>query len=80
MKIEYKYDNDYSIEVLQTEVDRICLEVTQLSNLDLFNQYTDLAGGDDYDSCYTPYGLIVYRELEAELDERLINIGFFPSD
>ena len=46
------------------------------SNEELLDEYTDLAGGDDYDGCYTERGEWQYIEVEKELRKRLTEIGF----
>lgn len=51
-------------------------QVAALSNEALLDEYTDFAGGDDYDGCHTDGGMVVWQELQEELTKRLIAIGF----
>lgn len=51
-------------------------QVEALSNEELLQDYTDLAGGDDYDGCHTVHGQLVYELLGEELRNRLTKIGF----
>ena len=51
-------------------------EVPLLSNEELFDRYTSLAGGDDHDGCYTNRGLYEWHIVNAEFTERLKKIGF----
>lgn len=51
-------------------------KVKQMSNEVLLEELLQLAGGDDYDGCFTPIGLRQYEILKSELDSRLLKCGF----
>jgi len=51
-------------------------QVEQMSNEDLLADTMNLAGGDDYDGCFTLKGLRQFEILENELNKRLVNCGF----
>jgi hypothetical protein len=46
-------------------------EIQHLSNGELLHETLQMAGGDDYDGCFTDFGQWEYAALRAELDERL---------
>jgi hypothetical protein len=54
--------------------------VSQMSNEELLRETLDLAGGDDYDGCFTDKGRRQYEILEAELHSRLLKYGFLGED
>lgn len=45
--------------------------IAALSNAALLDETLSLAGGDDYDGCFTKEGAVSYELLEAELRRRL---------
>lgn len=47
-----------------------------LPNIDLMNETSVSAGGDDYDGCFTARGQWEYDALNDELTARLVAIGF----
>ena len=54
--------------------------VAGMSNEDLVQQTVGLAGGDDYDGCFTPEGRKAYIALTSELNKRLKTAGFIQQD
>lgn len=46
-------------------------QIRGLSNAELLEETLQMAGGDDYDGCFTDFGLWEYTALRAELEERL---------
>lgn len=54
-------------------------KVKAMDNEDLFSEYTALAGGDDYDGCWTKQGRIEWEIIEAEITERLKACGFLKT-
>jgi hypothetical protein len=46
-------------------------EIQRLGNGDLLEETLRMAGGDDYDGCFTDFGQWEYGVLRAELEERL---------
>lgn len=48
----------------------------EMSNSDLLLEYTQMAGGDDYDGCYTESGQWEWEQLQKELNDRLVKVGF----
>jgi hypothetical protein len=45
--------------------------ISQLSNRFLYEETFELAGGDDYDGCFTAEGIIKFEMLQKELVDRL---------
>lgn len=45
--------------------------IVKLSNANLLEETLDLAGGDDYDGCFTRNGEVTYQILTSELKKRL---------
>lgn len=59
-------------------INKYTKEITSLDNEKLFEAYTELAGGDDYDAgCFTTEGEWKWRILESEFKSRLKAYGFF---
>lgn len=54
----------------------IALNLPQKTNAELLQTVLFLAGGDDYDGCFTEEGQIEYDASLSELKNRLIKIGF----
>ena len=50
------------------------------SNEDLIYNVLYLAGGDDYDGCFTPRGEFEYEISLKELSKRLISVGFIEKE
>ena len=50
--------------------------IETMSNEELLNETLGLAGGDDYDGCFTPKGQWEYDRLVEELEHRLKACGF----
>lgn len=46
------------------------------SNDKLLTETLYLAGGDDWEGCFTPEGQYEYDVLKLELERRLMEIGF----
>ena len=57
------------------EIERI----VSLSNDDLFEEYSDILPGDDYDGGFTREGSITCAIASAELIRRLVSCGFLSS-
>ncbi len=74
--INYKPNIKWHVEPTDDERADYKRQVQALSNNDLYYDTLDLAGGDDYDGCYTDHGEFVYGLLREELDSRLKAIGF----
>lgn len=51
-------------------------KISKMSNVQLLEDYTWLAGGDDYDGCYTDRGQWEYDKLTEELHRRLKECNF----
>jgi hypothetical protein len=51
-------------------------EIEALSNEQLLEEVLDLAGGDDYDGCFTSRGWRTFERLKVELESRLLKVGF----
>lgn len=51
-------------------------QIKNYSNEELLSECLNLAGGDDYDGCFTDRGEWMYGELQVELQTRLIEVGF----
>jgi len=51
-------------------------QIKNYSNEELLWECLGLAGGDDYDGCFTKQGEWKYGELQVELQRRLIEVGF----
>jgi hypothetical protein len=51
--------------------DREQQRISQLDNRFLYEETLELAGGDDYDGCFTAEGLIKFEMLKKELRDRL---------
>lgn len=87
-EIEYKCSQPYSVTSNAAEYyakrdawkeeqrEGIHKQVVALSNAELLQNYTQFAGGDDYDGCHSDGGSVVWEELENELHARLLAIGF----
>jgi hypothetical protein len=54
--------------------------VSELSNENLFEEYSDLCGGDDYDGCFTNEGYWQMGVLSEEIIKRLKDIGFLNKE
>ena len=52
-------------------------EIGAMSNRGVLYEYTSLAGGDDYDGCYTKEGEWKWEKIQEELRRRLDAYGFF---
>lgn len=50
--------------------------LNKMDNEQLLDEYTDLAGGDDYDGCLTKRGEWEWKKIQKELYSRLVKIGF----
>lgn len=48
------------------------ISISQLSNRALLEEALDLAGGDDWDGCFTKRGSWKYTQLREELERRLV--------
>ena len=68
----------YTEEEYQTIIDKVKerLDAASTSNNELLHSTLGLAGGDDYDGCFTFFGLIEYNCFQNELERRLIECGF----
>jgi hypothetical protein len=53
--------------------------IEALSNDMLLEEVLNLAGGDDYDGCFTSRGRRDYERLLTELESRLLKIGFLKA-
>jgi hypothetical protein len=51
-------------------------EIKKKTNEEVLDEYTYLAGGDDYDGCYTSQGEWKWKKIQEELNNRLREIGF----
>ena len=51
-------------------------DIKKMTNLDLMEETLGLAGGDDYDGCFTPEGSVRFSALKQELSARLWDVGF----
>ena len=51
-------------------------KIKALSNEELLEAALELAGGDDYDGCFTDKGWRTFERLKTELYSRLLEIGF----
>jgi hypothetical protein len=51
-------------------------QIKNYSNEELLWECLNLAGGDDYEGCFTDRGKWMYGELQVELQMRLIEVGF----
>lgn len=67
------------VERLSFEAKQLAL-IPELSNSFLLEEYTCLAGGDDYDGCYTPHGEKYFGLLREELNKRLVACGFLTEN
>lgn len=56
------------------------VRITALDNSKLLREFRWLAGGDDYDGCFTANGEITFRVLKEVLRNRLVSSGFLPDD
>lgn len=56
----------------------IAAKVAALDNRTLLDSTLQLAGGDDYDGCFTREGQYEYDTLAIELTRRLTACGFLP--
>lgn len=50
--------------------------ISKMSNEEVFEEYSYLQGGDDYDGCFTREGEWKYDMINMEFRLRLINIGY----
>ena len=76
MTINYKPNVEWHAEPTDEARADYKGQVQRLSNTDIYDDTLDLAGGDNYDGCYTHHGQLVYNLLREELDSRLKAIGF----
>jgi len=56
--------------------DEILARIENMSNEELLDETLCLAGGDDYDGCFTSRGSWEYSALTSELEKRLKVCGF----
>lgn len=61
---------------LKWSKEKILEQVKAYDNQKLVEETLYLAGGDDYDGCFTNKGQFEYNALLEELNRRLIEIGF----
>lgn len=54
--------------------------VKTLTNERLLGETLFLAGGDDYDGCFTDQGAYEYKVLNKELSRRLLKIGWLQKE
>lgn len=54
--------------------------IKAFDNLDLLFETLSLAGGDDYDGCFTKEGEWQYNQMCAELLQRLSKVGFISDE
>lgn len=76
MELEYDRHNR-AFGPTEEEVANYKSQVKLLNNNELFDEYTSLAGGDDYDGCHTKHGLVVWNLVADEFKRRLKTVGYF---
>lgn len=54
--------------------------MSKMNNVELMDAVFDLAGGDDYDGCFTDHGMWEFEQLTTELDRRLAQAGFYTPE
>ena len=54
--------------------------IKKMSNEELLYDTIFASGGDDYDGCFTKRGEWIFGELQVELHERLVKIGFLENE
>lgn len=62
--------------ITEAEKEEWINQVLALSNEELLDDYTELAGGDDYDGCMTAGGDVVWAAVRAEFYRRLKEVGY----
>jgi len=50
--------------------------ISKMTNEEVLEEYTELAGGDSYDGCFTERGRWEYLRIDEELHKRLKECGF----
>lgn len=60
-----------NINKLLAHLEREKVRIPELSNRDLFDEYSGLLPGDDYDGCFTHDGEISMALLSDEIEKRL---------
>jgi hypothetical protein len=55
------------------------VRIKGLSNKDLLEATIHLAGGDDYDGCFTDRGVQEFGLLKEELSKRLVGAGWLEN-
>lgn len=55
-------------------------QIEELTNKQLFDDYSSILAGDDWDGEFTPGGYMVMEELQTELTLRLKKIGFLADE
>ena len=72
LKKSFPLFQDY-LEFKKAEFSRqVKPEIEALRDKELLEQTVQLAGGDDYDGCFTDYGAIIYDLLYTELADRFL--------
>jgi len=59
------------INVFVSNKERIIEQEKSMSNNELYEEVLSLAGGDDYDGCFTDVGKLEYQYFKAKFEERL---------
>lgn len=54
-------------------------ELSKMTNKELLDEYTYLAGGDGYDGAYSKKGDWKWEQIQVVLKEKLISIGFLAN-
>lgn len=72
LKLTFPTAGDYITHRKKEFAKEINPKVKALSNEALLFEALGLAGGDDYDGCFTDYGQVVYDELVKELKLRFL--------
>jgi hypothetical protein len=87
--MELKYDRLSAVyrapalnraELLQAELESCRAQAKELNNSDLFNNYTEMLQGDDWEGAFTAGGKMAMQALTEELTHRLVEIGFLGPD
>lgn len=52
-------------------------QLAEMTGEEILTEYTSLAGGDDYDGCYTNKGEWKWEKVKEEFKRRLTVRGFF---
>ena len=52
------------------------VQIGQMTNEEVLDEYTSLSGGDDYDGCMTQRGEWEYEKIRTELYKRLKECEF----